>query len=185
MALGIWQPGDPLPQLADLPDFAIRTETDSAAIAQWNDISQQEAERRLAQHNHFYLATLAGTAVAYGWVAEHECDIGEVGLSFTLPAGERYLWDFKTYPQWRRRGVYNHFLQAILRREQGQVRRFWIMYIPGNIAAQRSIAHAGFQYIAEVATTDGKASGLILLTKDARARAALDLFKLPIIQKPV
>lgn len=181
MALGIWQPGDPLPRLADLPAFAIQTVTNTAQIAQLNDISEHEAAERIQKKNHFYLATLAGTAVAYGWIAEHTCNIGEVDLSFTLPEHERYLWDFKTYPQWRRHGIYTHFLQAILRQEQTQVERFWIMYIPGNIPAEHSIAHAGFHYVAEVACTQGHATGIILLENSDRAQAAVNLLKLPIV----
>lgn len=186
MALGIWQTGDPLPPLlpphhATLTSFTIRHVTHIAQISQLNKISQQEVTERLQRQHHFYLATIEDTAVAYGWVAHAEGEIGEIDLAFTLPERECYLWDFKTNPQWRGRGIYPHFLQTIVRQEQAQFDRFWIMYAPGNTAAAHSIAKAGFHYIADLTYTDGKASGIILFEQNQQADAAARLLKLPIV----
>jgi GNAT superfamily N-acetyltransferase len=185
MALGIWQTGDPLPLLpphhATLTSFTIQRVTHTTQISQLNKISQQEVTERLQHQHHFYLATVEDTPVAYGWVAHAEGEISEINLAFTLPERECYLWDFKTNPQWRGRGIYPLFLQAIIRQEQAHFDCFWIMYAPGNTAAEHSIARAGFRYIADLAYTDGRASGIILLEQSEQAAAAVSLLKLPIV----
>lgn len=185
MALGIWQTGDPLPLLppphTTLTSFTIQHVTHIAQISQLNKISQQEVTERLQHQHHFYLATVEDTPVAYGWVAHAKGEIGEIDLAFTLPERECYLWDFQTNPQWRGRGIYPRFLQAIVQQEQSQVDRFWIMYAPGNTAAAHSIAKAGFRYIADLTYTDGRASGIILFEQSQQADAAANLLKLPIV----
>src|SRR5919199_341971 len=42
------------------------------------------------------VALIGAAPAAYGWVAPAGATIGELSLSFALPAGDRYLWDFAT-----------------------------------------------------------------------------------------
>lgn len=169
MALGTWWKGDSLPTLAALPAFSIRRSTDTQYIMRLNNLSQEEVSRRFETGNHFYLAFLEETPVAYGWVATTQGGIEELHLYFTVSQGNRYLWDFQTLPEWRGRGVYSHFLQAIIRQELDEAERFWILFEPENGTAERSIARAGFRFLGELVVTDGRVSELILFDQSERA----------------
>lgn len=178
MALGTWWEGDPLPTLSALPTFSIGLSTDRQLIARLNNLTQEEVTRRFETGNHFYLAFLEETPVAYGWVAATEGSVEAIHLYFTLPPRNRYLWDFQTLPAWRGRGIYSHFLQAIIRQEIDEAERFWILFEPHNGAAERSIARAGFEFLGELKITEGRTSGLVLFKADERAYVGADLLGL-------
>lgn len=76
-----------------------------------------EIRARLAGGHRPYVASLDGAPAAYGWVAGTGATIGELGVTFVLPAGDRYLWDFATLPAWRGRGIYPQLLRAIIAAE--------------------------------------------------------------------
>lgn len=177
MALGYWWRGDPLPDLPSLQGFSARIATDTQLIAHLTGLSQQEIEMRLQHGNHAYIAFIAETPVAYGWVAEQTAGVDEIQLSFTLSAHDRYLWDFQTFPAWRGRGVYPHFLQTIVRQEMAE--RFWILYQPGNIAAAHSIEKAGFHFIGELVLSEGRVCAIEFFEGGERAVAGAALLNLP------
>jgi hypothetical protein len=52
--------------------------------------------RRFDAGHRAYVALLNGRPAAWGWVATRSADIGELGATFAIPAGERYLWNFVT-----------------------------------------------------------------------------------------
>lgn len=181
MALGTWWNGDSLPDLPTLPSFSASLSTDTQLIARLTTLSQQEIETRFQSDNRAYIAFLDQTPVAYGWVADRAGGVDEIHLSFTLPPRNRYLWDFLTLPAWRGRGIYPHFLQAIIRQEQHDVDRFWIMYVPSNHAAAHSISKAGFLFVGELAFTDRYVSGITLFNTTEKAHAGAALLNLPIV----
>jgi len=182
MAFGTWWRGDHLPELAPLSNISICVSTDSQLIARLAEISLPEIAARFQAGNKLYLAYLDGLPVAYGWVAMREGSIDGLHLFFTIPAGNCYLWDFKTLPAWRGRGIYPHFLQLIIQQEQA-LDRFWIGYVPGNTPAFRAISKAGFQFLADMTITSGRASGLLLLTASDRSQACSAFFNLPIVSE--
>ena len=144
-----WWPGDPLPTLPPLPDFITAPADDRTfAAAAGIDVEEVVTTRRFG--NQPYLARFAGEPVAYGWSTGSRVEIGEVGLSFTLPPGERYLWGFVTREQWRGRGIYPHLLRAILRHEESERARYWIGHDPGNQASAKGILKAGFGRVGDV-----------------------------------
>ncbi len=181
MALGTWWNGDPLPDLPTLPSFSTLLSTDTQLISQLTTLSQPEIDARLQNGNRIYLAFLEQTPVAYGWLADRAGCIDEIHLAFTLPPRNGYLWDFLTLPAWRGRGIYPHFLQAIIRQEQDNIDRFWIMYVPGNQTAAHSISKAGFFFVGELAFAHDRVSGITLFNTSARAYAGAALLNLPII----
>lgn len=183
MALGTWWNGDSLPDLPTLPSFSTCLSTDIQLITRLTTLSQQEIEARFQSHNRVYLAFLDQTPVAYGWIADRTGSIDEIHLAFMLPPRNRYLWDFLTLPTWRGRGIYPHFLQAIIHQEQHDVDRFWIMYVPGNNTAARSISKAGFLFVGELTFTQNYASGITLFNTTERAYAGAMLLNLPIVSK--
>ena len=180
MALGTWWRGDPLPTLASLPSFTIRTATDAQLIQHLNKLTTEDFYHRLHTGNHAYLAYLQETPVAYGWLGTQEGGVHEIQLAFTLPPDNYYLWDFETLPQWRGQGIYPHFLQAIIRQEINLAERFWILYEPGNEVAAHSISKAGFQFVGELTLTHGHVSGIILFNNSSRAYAGASVLGLPI-----
>ncbi len=183
MALGTLWRGDPLPDLPPLQSFSAHISNDKALIAKMNSISVQEVEARMQNGNHAYIAFLEEMPVAYGWVATQRAGVREIELSFTLPPHNSYLWDFQTLPAWRGRGIYPHFLQEILRQETHLVERFWILYKPGEIAAEKSIRKAGFLFVGELVLTEGHVSGIILFNDSERARIGATILSLPIVSE--
>lgn len=181
MALGTWWNGDPLPDLPILPSFSAGLSTDTQLIARLSTLSQQEIEARFQSNNRAYIAFLDQVPVAYGWIADQAGSVDEIRLSFMLPPRNRYLWDFLTLSAWRGRGIYPHFLQAIVHQEQHDVDRFWIMYVPGNDVAAHSISRAGFHFVGELTFTQNYVSGIALFNTTERALAGATLLGLPIV----
>src|ERR687885_80674 len=108
-------------------------------------------EMRLRAGRRPYVVETEGKIVSYGWVAFSAEPIGDLGLSFELAAGEVYIYDCATRPDYRGRGYYPALLRAMvadLSREGW--RRAWIGTGPGNFVSQRGIARAGFQKVADV-----------------------------------
>jgi hypothetical protein len=180
MALGTWWRGDPLPNLPTLPSFTIRATTDTQLIKRLNRLTEEEFRNRQRADNHAYIAFLQETPVAYGWVGTQGGEVREIQLAFTLPPNNRYLWDFETLPAWRCRGIYAHFLQAIIRQESDLAERFWLLYEPGNEAAFHSIQNAGFEFVAELTMTSEHTLGIMLFNKSERAYAGAAILGLPI-----
>ncbi|GAC1643099.1 MAG: hypothetical protein NVS4B12_07010 [Ktedonobacteraceae bacterium] len=185
MALGTWWRGDTLPKLPALSSFSIQVSTDRELIAKLNNISLQEFDARIQAGNHAYLAFIDKTPVAYGWVATQGAGVHEIQLAFTLPPQNHYLWDFETLAAWRGRGIYPHFLQAIIRREMHLVERFWILYKPGEIAAEKSIRKAGFHFLGELVLTQGRVSGITLSNTSERAYIGATILNLPVVEEDV
>ncbi len=183
MALGTWWRGDTLPELPALQLFSAQISSDKALIAKMSNVSVQEVEARMQSGNSAYVAFIEEAPVAYGWVATQSAGVREIQLSFTLPPHNSYLWDFQTLPEWRGRGVYPHFLQAILRQEMHFVERFWILYKPGEIAAEKSIRKAGFHFLGELVLSEGHVSGITLFNNSERAHIGAAILNLPIVAK--
>src|SRR5688572_2363025 len=141
---------DPTPALTPLPGLVVARETSAAVMAAVQGRSEEEMARRFADGHHAYVATLDDWTAAFGWVATRAAEIGELGSSFDLPRGERYLWNFVTLPSHRGLGIYPRLLQAIVRAESAEAERFWIAYAPENHASGSGIRKAGFADIAEM-----------------------------------
>jgi GNAT superfamily N-acetyltransferase len=181
MALGCWWRGDPLPDLPSLQGFSTLIATDTQLVTHLTGLSQQEIEARFQHGHHAYIAFIEQVPVAYGWVAERTAGVREIQLSFTLSAQNRYLWDFQTFPAWRGRGVYPHFLQTIVRQEMAE--RFWILYQPGNTAAVHSIEKAGFHFVGELVLSKGRVCAIELFEGGERAVAGAAFLNLPVSTK--
>jgi GNAT superfamily N-acetyltransferase len=90
---------------------------DVAALATPTGLEQREVEARLGAGKRCYGAHVGTAAAAHGWVAAAGAEIGELDVAFRLGSAERYLWDFRTLPAWRGRGLYPNLLQSIVRQE--------------------------------------------------------------------
>jgi GNAT superfamily N-acetyltransferase len=114
------------------------------------ELPQPEVRRRVAEGHLPFLLLVDGELAAYGWAATGAAHIGGLDLAFTVPPGERYLWDFLTLPHYRGRGLYPLLLQEILRRQMAEAEWFWIGHEPTNLASRRGILKAGFRLVGHV-----------------------------------
>jgi GNAT superfamily N-acetyltransferase len=141
---------DPMPSLAPLPDLVVRPESDAAVMAALQEREPSAIAARFAAGHRAYVAWHRGEAAAWGWVATCTAEIGELGSSFAIPTGERYLWNFVTRSAHRGLGIYPRLLQAIVGAESGEAERFWIAYAPENHASGSGIVKAGFVTVADL-----------------------------------
>ena len=138
----------PRPVLAPLPGLEVRIETRAHVMARLQNRSEAEMLRRLADGHRAYVASRAGEAAAWGWVATRGAHIGELQSTFTVPVAQRYLWNFVTLAAHRGLGIYPRLLDAIVQAEQSEAARFWVAYAPENRASGAGIRKAGFTDIA-------------------------------------
>jgi len=165
---------DPAPLLAPLPGLDVRRETDPAAMAALQGRDVAGMRRRFDAGHRAYVARRDGEPAAWGWVATRSADIGELGSSFALPDGERYLWNFVTLAAHRGLGVYPRLLEAIVRAESREAERFWIAWAPENHASGAGIRKAGFTALAELSfDAAGRAALRDLLPAGARVAAGV------------
>lgn len=181
MALATWWRGDALPFLAPVPDFHVEASTDEALIAHVTGLDAKQVQERLEQRHLPYLAYIAGEPVGYGWLAQQSAEIGELGLSFTLPPTERYLWDFATLPAWQGYGIYPRLLQTILTQQPMQVEKVWIIYAPENMPSGVGMHKAGLTSVGQLSFRSEGGVGLLPLGPRERAQAGADLLGVPII----
>ena len=151
---------DPVPQMEPLAGLVIRREEDAAVMAALQKRQRDEIARRFDDGHRAYVALRDGEMAAWGWVATRRAEIGELGSTFLIPPGERYLWNFVTLEAHRGLGIYPRLLDAIVRAESREAERFWVAYAPENHASGAGIRKAGFVALAE-------------LSFDAAGRAAL------------
>jgi GNAT superfamily N-acetyltransferase len=173
-----WWRGDPLPDLEPIPGFELRATDDASLLERLSDLSLAELRERIERGHQPYLALIDGEPAAYGWSAWKRAEIGELGVDFALPEGDRYLWDFVTLPDYRGMGIYPHMLQGIIRAEETDAERFWIGHDVDNVASARGIEKAGLPVIGEVWLRDGEP---VYVGREPRERAemAAERLKLP------
>jgi len=150
MPFAIRHRADPMPTLAPLDALEVHEVWDADFMARLQGRSTEEMEQRFADGHRAYVAWWNEEPAAWGWVATRGASIGELGATFIIPDGERYLWNFVTLPSHRGLGIYPRLLQAILRAESREAERFWIGYAPENHASGSGIAKAGFVAQAEM-----------------------------------
>lgn len=146
-----WWHGDDLPPLPPLPDFRCEPVVDVPLLAKLHKVDATKIEERLADANTAYLAFLEDEPVGYGWSGANSVGVADIFWPMTLHS--RGLWDFFTLESARGRGVYPHLLQAILRREQHEVEKFWLGHRVDNHASKRGIEKAGFSLVNWVVMT--------------------------------
>jgi len=163
---------DPLPSLKPLDSLEVHYVWDVAFMAELQGRSEAEIADRFADGHRPYVAWHNDVPAAFGWVATHSASIGELGATFTIPDGERYLWNFVTLPAHRGLGIYPRLLQAIHEAESRDAERFWIGYAPENHASGSGIAKAGFATLAEMSFDADGRPALRAMVPGGAARAA-------------
>jgi GNAT superfamily N-acetyltransferase len=139
-----------MPTLSPLDALEVHHVWDVSFMAELQQRSEAEIAQRFAGGHRPYVAWRNEEPAAFGWVATRTASIGELDATFTIPDGERYLWNFVTLPAHRGLGIYPRLLQAIVAEESRAAERFWIGYAPENHASGSGIAKAGFATLAEI-----------------------------------
>lgn len=147
MSLYTMSSTDGLPFLPKPDGLWIEKSTDPLLLSVLVNISVEEARRRMANDHLAFVAYIGNSPAAFGWMARGKADIGELNHEFVLPMGHRYLWNFRTLPEFKGRGIYPALLQYIIRYESRKADRFWIIHAPENKASLRGIVKAGFRHI--------------------------------------
>jgi GNAT superfamily N-acetyltransferase len=159
--------------------LSIAPAEDERLLEGLGELDSREIQQRIRRGHQPWLARVAGQVVGWGWCATEEASIGELGISFQIPPGNRYLWDFVTTPSWRGRGIYPRLLQTIVVRER-EAERFWLGHDLSNEASARGIAKSGFH---EVGVLYSRWDGAFALARSGPvsvAAAASALFGLPV-----
>ena len=127
------------------PDVALE-------LAQAMDLDDEAAVlQRFDNGRHCYVGRIEGKLATYGWVTFDEEDIGELGLSIRLKAGEAYIWNCATLPAYRGQRLYPALLTYIVSELHHQgLHRIWIGTDADNLPSQSGIVLAGFQPISDV-----------------------------------
>jgi hypothetical protein len=182
MALATWWRGDTVPSLPLLPGFHVEASRDAQLIAHINQLAPNEVRQRMHTGHQPYLAYIEQALVGYGWMATQQASIGELGLHFTLPAAERYLWDFATLPEWQGYGIYPRLLQHILMQQSSTVERVWIIHAPENSPSGAGMTKAGLLPIGQLSFQSQGGAGLAPFEQLERAQAGAALLGIPLIE---
>jgi RimJ/RimL family protein N-acetyltransferase len=176
-----WWRGDPLPRFPRWPGLTIHP-VPPTVIGPLAGIGEEAAAERAGGGHQPWLARLSDEPVGWGWCADREAAIGELGLTRPIPPGNRYLWDFWTVPAWRGHGIYPRLLQAIVAHER-DADRFWVGHDLGNIASARGIGKAGFQEVGLLFRQPDGGWELVPRGAEDRAAAVAEIFALPIASR--
>lgn len=165
---------DQAPVLPALPTLVVRPTTNPVLMSSLQQRRVDDMVERFAAGHRAYVAWYDGEPAAFGWVATKGAAIGELGVRFTLPARDGYLWNFVTLPPFRGLGIYPRLVDAIVRAESPFADRFWIIYAPENHASGSGIAKAGFTNLAELSfDAAGRAAVRALIGGGGSAAAGL------------
>lgn len=173
---------DAVPDLEPLTSLVIRRELRVDLLAQLQARGADEIRNRFASGHRAYVAYLDGEPAAFGWVATRVAVIGELGATFELPFGERYLWNFVTLSAHRGKGIYPRLINAIVRAESGEAYRFWIAYAPENRASGSGIRKAGFTTIARLSFD---ANGNAAISVEVESETEPLAVGLPVVAEPL
>src|SRR5688500_10045947 len=106
---------------------------DAELMAELQQKPEADMQRRFDECHRAYVAWFNGERAAFGWVATRTARIGELGATLEVPDGERYLWNFVTFPAFRGLGIYPRLIEAIVG-DEPDAETFWIAYAPENHA---------------------------------------------------
>jgi GNAT superfamily N-acetyltransferase len=114
------------------------------------DYPPGEPKRRWRRGRVPYVAMVGTEVASYGWVTPEPEPMDDLGVSFTAPPGDVWLYDFATVPEFRGRRLYPALLRFIVSELKKQdLKRAWIGTEAGNVASQHGIRRAGFTLIVE------------------------------------
>lgn len=141
------------PAKSDPEGFEFRalraTDFSHGALFQEKNRAAYFEQRLNAGHRCFGFVTQQGETVAYLWLSSPQYETPsapfELGLSCRIPPRTGYIWDCRTKPEFRNRGLYRHglkLLQALCRADGLQSAVIATEVLNG--ASKAAIMAAGF-----------------------------------------
>lgn len=86
-----------------------------------------------------------------GWVSAVDTWVGEIAGTIRPGDREAYIWDCRTVPAYRRRGLYGHLLgQISVDLARSGYRRAWIATADGKSPGYRGVARSGFRRVLRI-----------------------------------
>jgi hypothetical protein len=143
-----------LPFITSLNRLTISECNDASLLSTIGKVSVDAVNQRFSNDHKAYVAFLDTKPAAFGWVATKKASVGELNHEIVMPAGHRYLWNFRTLEEFRGLGIYPRLLQNIIQAEQ-DVQCFWIMHAPENKSSESGILKAGFRLASKVSVMKG------------------------------
>ncbi len=120
-------------------------------LAQAMDLDEQAVVQRFQAGRQCFAGWIEGRIATYGWVTFDEENIGELGLSIRLRAGEAYIWNCATLPAYRGQRLYPALLTYMVNELHHQgLKRIWIGTDTDNLASQTGIVLAGFRPVGDM-----------------------------------
>ena len=184
MPIAVRRAGEPSPILTTLEGLRVQRIEDAEHMAALQQRALEEMTKRFEAGHRAYVALMNSEPAAWGWVATRAADIGELRASFAIPENDRYLWNFVTLARFRGLGIYPRLLDAIVRAESAEGRRFWIAYAPENHASGAGIRKAGFTTVAELSFDDEGRPAVRAMSPGGGADAAR-IFGVPEASEPL
>lgn len=154
--LYVFNKEDQINNLPPLKNLTIKECNSPVFMAVLCNISIEQARDRLANDHRAFVAYYEGAPAAFGWMAMGKANIGELDHEFVLPLWHRYLWNFRTLPEFRGLGIYPRLLCHIIQEEQKDATSIWIMHAPENEASERGIRKAGFRFLSKMSVDPKK-----------------------------
>lgn len=98
-----------------------------------------------------YAGRVGDDIASYGWVSEAETALGEIEAIIRPGDGEAYIWDCRTLPAFRGRGLYRDLLtQLVTDLSRDRLHRAWIATLQRNRAGCRGVMRAGFHPVLRI-----------------------------------
>ncbi|HKT83157.1 MAG TPA: GNAT family N-acetyltransferase [Solirubrobacterales bacterium] len=110
---------------------------------------------RLARGCRCFAAFDGERVLGYGWKSTGPEWIGEVGLEISPGAGEAYIWNCVTLPEYRRQGVFRRVLTRIC--NDDGLARLWIASLAGT--AEGALPLLGFEPVLTVQGESAEPAG--------------------------
>lgn len=109
-----------------------------------------EVKARMAW-SRAYAGWVGDQVATVGWASQTDTWIGEIASTIRPAAGEAYIWDCRTAPAFRGRGLYRALLARILLDlSQAGVERAWIATLDQDGPGYRGVRGAGFRPVARI-----------------------------------
>ncbi|MCI0711686.1 MAG: hypothetical protein L0154_16135 [Chloroflexi bacterium] len=122
-----------------------------ATASQMDPITPTALKRRLESGSGCYGAWVGETLVSYSWLTCGPEWVGEFERELQIPAGDAYVWDCATLPDYRRMGLFSGLLAFMVGELlHEELEHLWIISVLSAPAISRGIRATGFTCVASL-----------------------------------
>ncbi|MAT39838.1 MAG: hypothetical protein CL946_09570 [Ectothiorhodospiraceae bacterium] len=136
---------------SDISFATVKTIEDIPAALRTKAWDEKVFVERLAAGHYAVVGYWQETPAHISWLADDYLRIDEIGFEWRMPEGVGCIYDCRTLPAFRGKGIYPAALMYVCERTLGQQhRQVWIYCEKGNKSSLRGIQKAGFEYAGSV-----------------------------------